>query len=139
MIVQFKVSEVLGGSPVRGVQPAAWVDRLRPGATISPQAMRAKTKAFLEGGTFGKAYADLNVYYVLVMNEDNTISVVDPLFGFGGSKLLSDVRLTAPAGDWVLSSDQRTLYVSMPGAGAVAVVDTTHLGRGGKHRDGPAA
>jgi YVTN family beta-propeller protein len=125
VIVRFKLSEVAGGAPVRGVQPAAWVDRLRPGGKISSETTHAKTQAFRQGGTFGKAYADLNVYYVLVMNEDNTISVVDPLFGFGGSKLLSYVRLKSRGEDWVLSSDQRRLYVSMPEASAVAVVDTT--------------
>jgi YVTN family beta-propeller protein len=125
VIVRFKLSSLADGSPVRGVQPAAWVDRLPAGGKISPQATRAKTQAFLQGGTFGKAYADLNVYYVLVMNEDNTISVVDPLFGFGGSKLLAYVRLSGGGEDWVLSSDQRNLYVSMPEASAVAVVDTT--------------
>jgi DNA-binding beta-propeller fold protein YncE len=125
VIVQFKLSEVAGGTPVRGAEPAAWVDRLPPGGKISAEATHAKTQAFRQGGTFGKAYADLNVYYVLVMNEDSTISVVDPLFGFGGSKLLSYVRLKSPGKDWVLSADQRVLYVSMPEAGAVAVVDTT--------------
>jgi YVTN family beta-propeller protein len=125
VIIRFKLSEVAGGAPVRGVQPAAWVDRLPPGGKISAQSTHAKTQAFRQGGTFGKAYADLNVYYVLVMNEDSTISVVDPLFGFGGSKLLSYVRLKSRGEDWVLSPDQRTLYVSMPEAGAVAVVDTT--------------
>lgn len=125
IVVQFKLSEVAGGTPVRGAQPAAWVDRLPPGGKISAQATHAKTQAFRQGGTFGKAYADLNVYYVLVLNEDSTISVVDPLFGFGGSKLLSYVRLKSQGEDWALSSDQRNLYVSMPEAGAVAVVDTT--------------
>ena len=125
VFVRFKISEVAGGNPVRGLLPAAWVDRLPAGGKISPQATHAKTQAFRQGGTFGKAYADLNVYYVLVMNEDNTISVVDPLFGFGGSKLLAYVRLNGRGEDWVLSSDQRHLYVSMPEAGAVAIVDTT--------------
>lgn len=125
VIVRFKISQVVDGAPVRGLLPAAWVDRLPPGGKISPEATHAKTQAFRQGGTFGNAYADLNVYYVLVMNEDNTISVVDPLFGFGGSKLLAYVRLNGRGEDWVLSSDQRRLYVSMPEAGAVAVVDTT--------------
>jgi DNA-binding beta-propeller fold protein YncE len=125
VIVRFKLSEVAGGTPVRGVQPAAWVDRLAPGAKISPQSTHAKAQAFQQSGTFSKAWADLNVYYVLVMNEDNTISVVDPLFGFGGSKLLSYVVLKSRGEDWVLSSDQRRLYVSMPESSAVAVVDTT--------------
>jgi len=125
VIVRFKISEVAGANPIRGLLPAAWVDRLPAGGKISPQATHAKTQAFRQGGTFGKAYADLNVYYVLVMNEDNTISVVDPLFSFGGSKLLAYVRLNGRGEDWVLSADQRRLYVSMPEAGAVAVVDTT--------------
>lgn len=125
VIVRFKISEVAGGSPIRGMLPAAWVDRLPAGGKISPQTTHAKTQAFRQGGTFGKAYADLNVYYVLVLNEDSTISVVDPLFGFGGSKLLAYVRLNGRGEDWVLSADQRQLYVSMPEAGAVAVVDTT--------------
>ena len=125
VIVRFKISQAVDGAPVRGLLPAAWVDRLPAGGKISAKATHAKTQAFRQGGIFGKAYADLNVYYVLVMNEDNTISVVDPLFGFGGSKLLAYVRLNGRGEDWVLSSDQRKLYVSMPEASAVAVVDTT--------------
>ncbi len=125
VIVRFKLAEVAGGAPVRALQPAGWVDRLSAGAKVSPQTTHAKAQAFQQGGTFGKAWADLNVYYVLVMNEDNTISVVDPLFGYGGSKLLTYILLKSRGEDWVLSPDQRNLYVSMPGADAVAVVDTT--------------
>lgn len=125
VIVRFKISQAVDGAPVRGLLPAAWLDRLPAGGKITSQATHAKTQAFRQGGTFGKAYADLNVYYVLVMNEDNTISVVDPLFGFGGSKLLAYVRLDGRGEDWALSSDQRTLFVSMPEASAVAAVDTT--------------
>jgi YVTN family beta-propeller protein len=125
VIVRFKISQAVDGAPVRGLLPAAWLDRLPAGGKISPQATHAKTQAFRHGGTFGKAYADLNVYYVLVMNEDNTITVVDPLFGFGGSKLLAYVQLKGRGEDWVLSSDQRTLYVSMPETNAVAAVDTS--------------
>jgi YVTN family beta-propeller protein len=85
----------------------------------------AKTKSFLEGGLFSKPDIDLNAYYVLALNEAPTISVVDPLFGFGGSKLLAMVPLKSRGDDWVLSADQRALYVSMPDSNAVAVVDTT--------------
>jgi YVTN family beta-propeller protein len=84
----------------------------------------AKTKSFLEGGLFSKPDLDLNAYYVLALNEDGTISVVDPLFGFGGSKLLAMVPLKSRGDDWTLSTDQKTLYVSMPDSNAVAVVDT---------------
>jgi YVTN family beta-propeller protein len=50
--------------------------------------------------------------------------VVDPLFGYGGSKLLALVPLPSPGEDWTLTSDQNRLFVSMPGAHGVAVVDT---------------
>jgi len=123
--IRFKASDTTTGAPVRGVYPAAWIDRLSEGETMTQARTLAKTKSFLEGGLFSKADIDLNVYYVLTLNEDATISVVDPLFGFGGSKLLAMVPLKSRGDDWVLSADQRTLYVSMPDSNAVAVVDTT--------------
>jgi len=124
-VIRFKVSDTTTRAPVRGVYPAAWIDRLSEGETMTRARTLAKTKSFLEGGLFTKADIDLNVYYVLALNEDPTISVVDPLFGFGGSKLLAMVPLKSRGDDWVLSADQRTLYVSMPDSNAVAVVDTT--------------
>jgi YVTN family beta-propeller protein len=123
-VLRFKISQAANGAPVPGLRPEGWLDRLPSEGAITPQGTLAKAQTFRQGGTFAKPYADLNVYYVLVLNEDNTISVVDPLFGFGGSKLLAYVTLEGRGEDWALSSDQRYLYVSMPETGAVAVVDT---------------
>ena len=47
-----------------------------------------------------------------VMNEDATLTVVDPLLGFGGSKLLALVPLAAVAEDWALTLDQTRLFVA---------------------------
>ena len=58
------------------------------------------------------------------MNDDKSINVVDPRFGFGGSQLLASVALQGRGEDWALSRDGSTLFVSMPAAGAVAVADT---------------
>ena len=38
----------------------------------------------------GGADLVLNVYYVLTLNGNGTIGVVDPLFGYGGTKLLAE-------------------------------------------------
>lgn len=124
VVFRFKISDATTGAPVRGVYPAAWVARLTDGETMTQAGILAKTKSFLEGGLFSKPDIDLNAYYVLALNEDGTISVVDPLFGFGGSKLLAMVSLKTRGDDWILSADQRTLYVSMPDSNEVAVVDT---------------
>ena len=58
----------------------------------------------------------------MALNDEATISVVDPLFGFGGTKLLALIPLSAPGIDWVLTEDQSRLFVSL--ANAVAVIDT---------------
>ena len=124
VVFRFKVTDTATGAPVRGVYPAAWVDRLTEGETMTQAGILAKTKSFLEGGLFSKPDLDLNAYYVLALNEDGTISVVDPLFGFGGSKLLAMVPLKTRGDDWTLSADQKRLYVSMPDSNEVGVVDT---------------
>lgn len=122
----FKITDTLTGQPMSGAYPAAWMD-LRLGeenGSDDAAACQDKLKSFLSGSLMSQPELDLNVYYVLVMNKEASISVVDPLFGFGGSKLLDMVRLPSPAQDWVLSKDQRTLFVSMPEAKAVAVIRT---------------
>ena len=73
---------------------------------------------------FSRPEMDLNAYYVMALNADATITVVDPLVGFGGSKLLAMIALESPGEDWALTSDQNRLLVTMPGANRVAAIDT---------------
>ncbi len=67
---------------------------------------------------------DLNVFYVATLNHNATISVVDPRFGFGGTKLLALVPLAARGDDWVLGPGGRQIFVAMPESDRVAIVDT---------------
>lgn len=83
-----------------------------------------KVKAFLGGSIFGRAELDLNVYNVLTLNDEASISVVDPLFSFGGTKLLGMVVLESPGEDWAMTSNETRIYVSLPDSKKVAVVDT---------------
>jgi len=113
-----------GGSPLAGVYPAGW---MHPRAGDRPADARACGKlieGFLSGSIFSQPEVDLNSYAVLVLNGDASISVVDPRFGFGGSKLLTMIPLGGPGHDWALRNDQRELYVSVPDAGEVAVIET---------------
>ena len=64
------------------------------------------------------------MYYVVTLNHNATLSVVDPRFGFGGTKLLALVPLAARGDDWVLGPGGRQIFVAMPDANQVAVVDT---------------
>ena len=78
----------------------------------------------MQGSLRSRPDVDLNTFYLLALNEQANISVIDPLLGFGGSKLLAMILLKSPGDDWVLTSDRMKLFVSMPLVNHVAVVDT---------------
>ncbi len=121
---RFEIRDTTTGMPMSGAYPAAWMDIYEEGAETEGSQCVNKLKSFLSGALMSQPELDLNVYYVLTMNTDGTLSVVDPLFGFGGSKLLDMVILPSPAEDWVLSHDRRRIFVTLPEAGKVAIVQT---------------
>jgi DNA-binding beta-propeller fold protein YncE len=112
-------------APLRGVYPSAWMSARGEKSAGDRRQCAASIAAYLSGTLFTRADVDLNTYDVAVLNADATITVVDPRFSFGGSSLRSLVRLPAPGRDWVLGADGTRLFVAMPDANAVAVVDTT--------------
>ncbi|HEY6321108.1 MAG TPA: hypothetical protein VJA16_06090 [Thermoanaerobaculia bacterium] len=120
--VRFRVTDA-AGQALAGLSPAAWLDRL-PAAEVAPPECAARVKELAGGSLFNQAELDLNSYYVLALDEDAGINVVDPLFGFGGSKLLTSIPLLSPGEDWALAAGRRRLFVSEPDADRVAVIDT---------------
>jgi len=122
-VVRFRLSDAATGTPLAGVSPAAWMDLLRGGESAGGNCT-SRVKEILSESLFNRPAVDLNVYYVLALNQDATLTVVDPLFGFGGTKLLALVELDSPGEDWALSADRSRLFVSMPESNRLAVVDT---------------
>ena len=119
--VRFAISDTTTGSPLAGLNPAAWIDPLE---SIDVDDTKERIRSYLTGSLSARASVDLNIFYVLALNPDGTISVVDPLFSYGGSRLLDMVVLPSPGEDWVLSEDGRDLWVSCPRANQIALVDT---------------
>lgn len=122
--VRFKITDNRTGAPLTGLHPTAWMDLRDPGKLTGGKDCRQKIQAFLQASLSSRPDIDLNTYYILALNEDASISVIDPLLGYGSSKLLAMVLLKKPGEDWVLSNDKRQLFVTMPLANQVAVVDT---------------
>ena len=112
------------GVPLTGVFPAAWLLARPAGSVTTPKMAIKKAQSMVNASMLSPADLDLNVYYVLTLNGNGTIGVVDPLFGYGGTKLLAMVPLKSPGADWVLSKDETTVYVTLPKLNEVAVVDT---------------
>lgn len=121
--VRFKISGTTGGVPLSNLRPVAWIDQ-RPGKHLSDaKECREKVQAFLQTSFSKRPALDLNAYFILTLNQEPNISVIDPLSGFGGSKLYNLIALPSPGEDWVMSLEQHRLYVSMPAINQVAVVD----------------
>ncbi len=112
------------GTPVAGLRPAMWIDSRVPNPAGPPPACADKVRAFLQGSLAARPTVDLNSYYILTLNREPNLSVIDPLVDFGGSRLLTLVGLDAPGEDWALQSDARRVYVSLPTLDRVAQVDT---------------
>jgi YVTN family beta-propeller protein len=122
--VQFTIADAAGGKALRNLRPAVWIDRREAGVTDA-RACREKIQSFLQPGFNRRPTINLNGYFILALNHEPNISVIDPLSGFGGSKLYTLVALPSPGADWVMSADRKRLYVSMPLVRQVAVIDTT--------------
>ena len=119
VLFRFSITDTLSKKGLSGAFPAAWMDFVRDTTSCVK-----KVASYLTGSIINQAELDLNVYYVLAMNDDATITVVDPLFGYGGTKLLAIIQLNSPGMDWVLTEDQNRLFVSMPDAKQIAVINT---------------
>jgi DNA-binding beta-propeller fold protein YncE len=122
--VRFTITDTTTGQPVRRLHPAAWLSRRNVGGPARPNTCAEKVQELLGGSIFSKADLDLNSFQVVALNDDASLTVVDPLFGFGGTKLLAMIPLPGVGSDWILSPDGRKVFVTIPNPGKVAVVDT---------------
>ncbi len=126
--LRFRLTDERTGAPVRGNRPAAWLDA---GVNIQAQAAGTqrqcveKVGLYLKGAVGIRPLVDMNGYYLLVMNRDASLTVIDPMVSMGGrTSTLTSVQLKGPPTDWVNHGPLKRLFVSMPAAGQVAAVDT---------------
>ena len=125
--VTFKVTDASTGEAIKGRYPAAWMDLGSAWEAMgdSPMECRDRVAFYLQGIVGVRPMIDLNSHFLLVLNRDNSISVIDPVVGITGvTNLFAQVNLSRPGADWVLNDDNKKLFVSMPIAGQVALVDT---------------
>jgi YVTN family beta-propeller protein len=125
--VRFRLSDAASGKPLAGSRPAAWLDI---GGVIQDQQgeqreCKDKIGLYLKGIVGIRPMVDLNSAFLLVLNQDPSISVIDPVVSMSGrTSLYATVVLKRPPADWARSADARRFYVTVPQAGEVAVIDT---------------
>ncbi|MHC8367457.1 YncE family protein [Pseudomonas sp. ZT5P21] len=126
--VRFRVSDSTSGQPLSGVNPGAWLD---PEAVAADQAQgrerscKSRVGVFLKSSIGARPLLDLNSYFLLVMNRDASVSVVDPSVSVGGiTSTRARIDIKQPPMDWVTPKDNKRVFISMPTAGEVAVIDS---------------
>lgn len=128
--VRFKVTDAVTGTAVSNAAPGVWIDARKKAGGIMQKAdevedsCREKIGYFLQRGLSYRADIDLNTWFILALNQKATITVIDPLFGYGGQRTVTLIMLNSPGEDWVMGRDSRTLFVALPGTDEVAVIDT---------------
>jgi len=122
--VKFTVTDTTTGTPVKGLGLSAWINQGAKDKATEPAQCREKIQSYLTGSLRMRPDVDLNSYYVLALNKSADISVIDPLLGYGGSKLLTLIMLKSPGEDWLLTRDGERLFVTLPLIDQVAVIST---------------
>jgi YVTN family beta-propeller protein len=123
----FKISDAASGEPIQAQFPGVWLDLSKSweGEEKDNRSCNDRVGLYLQGLVGIRPMIDLNTYFILSMNRDASISVIDPVIGISGiTKLYALVNLKRPGADWTKTGDQNRLFVSMPEADMVAVVNT---------------
>ena len=127
--IRIRLSEEATGAPVTGVTPGVWLDMgevLRGKDDAQQKTCKEKIALYLKGVVGIRPMLDLNSYYIVVMNQEPSLSIIDPLVSMAGvTSTLGQISLSGVGTDWTADRDQKHLFVSMPGTGRVAVVDTS--------------
>jgi DNA-binding beta-propeller fold protein YncE len=120
--VRFRVTDAETGAPVSPLEPAVWISRV--GGALEELSCRDRIGRYVQGLISFQADVDLNKYFILILNNDQTISIVDPLMGVSGiTQLYGMIVMESRGEDWARSADDKRLYVTLPKVGKVAVVD----------------
>ena len=126
--VRFKLTDEASGQPITGSPPGAWLDIgqvIQGQAGTEQKSCKDKVALYLRGIVGIRPMMDLNSYYVVVLNRDPSISIIDPTISLANAtSTLARIILQRPGADWAKSPDGKRIYVSMPAAGQVAVIDT---------------
>ena len=125
--ITFRITDKATGEPIVGRYPAAWMDLSKAwnAKGEKPMSCDERVVTYLQGIVGIRPMIDLNAHFLMVLNADPSISVIDPAVGITGiTNLFTQVNLSAAGADWAKTSNQKRIFVSMPLTKSVAMVDT---------------
>ncbi|HEX6361782.1 MAG TPA: hypothetical protein VFZ93_02415 [Albitalea sp.] len=120
--LQVRVSDRTSGQPLSGLQPAAWASRVGS-AVAAAEPCTDRVKRLASGRLSARTDVDLNGHRLLTLNNDRSLSILDPQVRLGTTRLEGLVTLPHDAADWALHRDRDWVAVTLPRARQVALVD----------------
>lgn len=114
--------------PLSGLPIGVWLDReLSPMSGAVPVCSQ-RVASFLSGGLLSRPLLDLTGYWVLTLDREGSLSVLDPTVSFAGrSSLYKALQLGSQPFDWLKTEDDTRLFVALPGQNEVAMIDLQSL------------
>jgi YVTN family beta-propeller protein len=119
-----KISDAATNQSLNNLKPRMWLSLRRSEQVATETSCEAKVRSFASGQLATRADVDLNSYFLLTLNQDKTVAFINPQVAWSSSKLEGIVQLPEQGLDWALTKDGKWLYVTMPDAAAVALIDT---------------
>jgi len=119
----FTITDEKTGAPATRLRPFAWMTR-RLGKTAPDEAAcKEQIKRYLGGFLSAQADVDMNSYLLWSLNQEGSISIINPQIAFNRTKLMRLISLPGKPADGAFAPDKRFFYASLPEADQVSVVD----------------
>jgi DNA-binding beta-propeller fold protein YncE len=114
--------------PLSGVFPMAWLVADDPSRNLDdPAQCRRFLRGLLLGRLARKAEVNLNEYHLVTLDENNSLSIIDPQIESAKTKTLGMISLPARGVSFAISRDHRTVFASLDQGGRVALADLTRM------------
>lgn len=114
--------------PLKDWSLGTWLDLEISPLSGSVPVCGQRVAGFLSGNLMRQPLLDLTGYYVLTLDQEASVSVLDPAVSFANkSSLYSVIKLGGIGFDWLKTADDAHLFVALPGSREVVVVDLQTL------------
>ncbi len=124
---QVLVSDAHTGQPILSAHPLAWLLAWPQPRPPTPEECRDRIRTLLDSKLGWRADAEMNGHRLLVLQDDASLAVLNPLASLGGSRVERLIRLPAAGAAMQVSAEGRVV-VTLPAHDAVAILDSD--GRG---------
>ncbi len=114
--------------PLSNWRIGAWLDRETDVISGAIPVCGQRVSRYLSSNLVQRPLLDLTGYYVLSLDAEASVSVLDPSVSFSGrSSLYGSMQLDGHGFDWIKTSDDMRLYVVLPSKKKLAIADLQTL------------